>query len=198
MRVERAVVIDRRPAHMVIAIGPSTASTMSARLISVDRPRQREAAAGAAHAGQQAGARRAGPSASARSAAARRFRSASSVALTGARPRRGGRRRSSSRPHNRQGGSGACLIGAFQSDLGRNASRIATLRRCVRAIHASTAPRACRAASVRQQHDVVEGADVVSGAERRLGARRAVPRSSACRPCRRSPGPDRRCSARSP
>ena len=81
MRVERAVVVDRRPTHMVSAIGPSTASTMSARLISRRRPRQREAAAGAARRWSAGRARRAGPSASARSAAARRSRSASSVAL---------------------------------------------------------------------------------------------------------------------
>ena len=39
---------------MVIAIGPSTASTMSARLISCAGLRKRKAAAGAANAGEQA------------------------------------------------------------------------------------------------------------------------------------------------
>ena len=67
--------------HMVIAIGPSTASTMSARLISLRRPGQREAAARAARARSAGRRRRAGPSVSARSAAERRCRPASSVAL---------------------------------------------------------------------------------------------------------------------
>ncbi len=85
---------------------------MSARLIVGRRPGEREAAAGAAHAGQQAAPRRAGPSASARSAAARRSRR-QARSRSAARPPGGGRRRSSTRPHNRQGGSGACLIRSF-------------------------------------------------------------------------------------
>ncbi len=85
---------------------------MSARLISRRRPRQREAAAGAARAGQQAGA----ASWPISFCAVGSGTPVSLDKLGRAEPRargRGGRRRSSARPHNRRDGSGACLIRSF-------------------------------------------------------------------------------------
>ena len=54
MGVERAVVTAFVPEQTVIAIGPSTASTMSARLIFVAGRASAKPAAGAANAGEQA------------------------------------------------------------------------------------------------------------------------------------------------